>query len=123
MIVSRVARTHSSATGRKLVPVNDEQVLQLRRWAERLATDQRAEVRAAGKAIVLLTDEVKALRAQQPKQSEAIAAAPAPMRDDGSADEFGSVLRGRLRSFARARHSNHEPERRSEQSTPGDGLG
>src|SRR5687768_3357744 len=100
MIVSRVARTHSSAAGRKLVPVNDEQVLQLRRWAERLATDQRAEVRAAGKAIVLLTDEVKALRARQPNESEAIAAAPAPMRDDGSAEEFGSVLRGRLRSFA-----------------------
>ena len=110
------------------MPVNDEQVLQLRRWAERLATDDREEVRAAGKAIVLLTDEVKALRAQQPKESEAIEAdakptTPAPMRDDGSADEFGSVLRGRLRSFARARHSNQEPERRSEESTSGDGRG
>jgi hypothetical protein len=110
------------------VPVNDEQVLQLRRWAEQLATDRRAEVRAAGKAILLLTDEVKALRAREPKESEAIEADAkpitlAPVRDDGPGDEFGSVLRGRLRSFARARHSNHDPERRSEKSTPGDGLG
>jgi hypothetical protein len=114
--------------GRSYVPVNDEQVLQLRRWAERLAADERADVRAAAKAIVLLTDEVKALRGRQPEESEAIEADAetttiAPTRDDGSADEFGSVLRGRLRSFARARHSKHEPERHSEESTQGDGRG
>jgi hypothetical protein len=101
------------------MPMNDEQVLELRKWAERLATDGRADVRAAAKAIVLLTNEVKALRARQPKESEAIEAhaktsTTAPTRDDGSADEFGSLLRGRLRSFARARHSKHAPE---------DGLG
>jgi hypothetical protein len=115
------------------VPVNDEQVLQLRRWAERLATDDRADVRAAGKAIVLLTDEVTALRAQQPQESKAIEAdaettTSAHMSNDGSADEFGSMLRGRLRSgsmlrgrlrsFARARHWKH-----AEESTPGDARG
>jgi hypothetical protein len=102
--------------------MDDEQLLQLRSWAGRLASDDRVDVRAAAKAIVMLADEVEALRAEL-QQSEAIEAADitaaAPVRDDG-VGEIGSVLRGRLRSFARERHSKHGRESLSGESSPGD---
>ena len=40
------------------VPVNDEQAAELRRWAISLSTDERQEVRAAAKGILLLLDEL-----------------------------------------------------------------
>jgi hypothetical protein len=103
--------------------MDDEQLLQLRRWAGRLVSDDRVDVRAAGKAIVMLANEVEALRADRPQQSEAIEAAEttaaAPVRDD-AVGEIGSVLRGRLRSFARERHPKHGRESLSRESSPGD---
>jgi hypothetical protein len=81
--------------------MDDEQVLELRIWAQRLATDDRADVRAAGKAIVMLADEVTSLRAQQRLESELLAAAtPAP---DTDSEDVPSSLRTRLRSLVGAR--------------------
>jgi hypothetical protein len=44
--------------------VDDAQVEELRRWAEGLGMDGRPEVRAAAKAILLLSDELLASRSQ-----------------------------------------------------------
>ena len=78
--------------------MDDEQILELRSWAQRLAADDRADVRAAGKAIVMLADELTALRAQQRLENDALAAAPDP-----ESAEVDSSLRARLRSFVGAR--------------------
>lgn len=44
--------------------VDDEQVAELRKWAKGLAEDERPEVRAAAKAILLLSDDLLAARSQ-----------------------------------------------------------
>jgi hypothetical protein len=44
--------------------VDDAQVEELRRWAKGLSTDHRPEVKAAAKAILLLSDDVLAARSQ-----------------------------------------------------------
>jgi len=44
--------------------VDDEQVEELREWAKGLAEDERPEVRAAAKAILLLADDLLAARSQ-----------------------------------------------------------
>jgi hypothetical protein len=102
--------------------MDDEQLLQLRSWAGLLASDDRRDVRAAAKAIVMLADEVEALRAELGQQREAIEAtettAAAPVRDD-AVGEVGSVLRGRLHSF-RERRSKHGRESLSGETIPGD---
>jgi hypothetical protein len=53
-----------SARRVKDAPVDDAQVAELRRWAEGLEKDGRPEVRAAAKAILLLSDELLASRSQ-----------------------------------------------------------
>jgi hypothetical protein len=44
--------------------VDDAQVEELRRWAKGLSTDPRPEVKAAAKAIFLLSEDVLAARSQ-----------------------------------------------------------
>ena len=44
--------------------VDDEQVAELRAWATGLAEDERPEVRAAAKAILLLANDLLAARSQ-----------------------------------------------------------
>ena len=44
--------------------IDDEQVGELRAWATDLAEDERPEVRAAAKAILLLADDLLAARSQ-----------------------------------------------------------
>ena len=44
--------------------VDDEQVAELRAWATGLADDERPEVRAASKAILLLASDLLAARSQ-----------------------------------------------------------
>jgi hypothetical protein len=44
--------------------MEDGQVEELRRWAQGLSTDGRAEVKAAAKAILLLADDLLAARSQ-----------------------------------------------------------
>ena len=44
--------------------MDDDQVEELRRWAKGLSTDPRPEVKAAAKAIALLSEDVLAARSQ-----------------------------------------------------------
>ena len=44
--------------------MDDVQVEELRRWAKGLSTDTRPEVKAAAKAILLLSEDVLAARSQ-----------------------------------------------------------
>jgi hypothetical protein len=94
--------------------MDDEQVLELRTWAQRLATDDRADVRAAGKAIVMLADELSTLRAREGVQSDSLVVTPGPPTNaappDASSADVASSLRTRLRSFVGVRSA--EPEAR-----------
>jgi hypothetical protein len=47
-----------------MADVDDGQVDELRRWAQGLSSDPRAEVKAAAKAITMLADEIEAARSQ-----------------------------------------------------------
>jgi hypothetical protein len=103
----------------KIRVVDDEQLRELRRWADGLAAVESPELRAAGRAIVMLSDEVEALRAQLALEHDTAErleeAAPAPIVSDAGRDaELGGALRTRLRSFTRRRAvrgaNDSEPE-------------
>ena len=47
-----------------MADVDDGQVDELRRWAQGLSSDPRAEVKAAAKAITMLADGLEAARSQ-----------------------------------------------------------
>jgi hypothetical protein len=73
-----------------------EQIETLRAWGAGLATDEREEVRAAGKAITLLVDEIDRLmvdlwnlRAGGSRPDVEVEAPP-------EAPSLGTTLRGRL---------------------------
>jgi hypothetical protein len=53
-----------SAGASKMPRVDDAPVEELRRWAKGLSTDTRPEVKAAAKAILLLSEDVLASRSQ-----------------------------------------------------------
>jgi hypothetical protein len=87
----------------------DEQKLELlRRWGEGLTNDEREEVRAAGRAILILSDEIHRLRADL--ASSADQDGPAVDVDPDaealewqygpSAAEVSSTLRDRITAFA-----------------------
>jgi hypothetical protein len=80
--------------------VDDDQIEELRRWAAGLVTDDRPEVRAAAKAILLLADDLQSARTQlgerearpgrhDPELAEAEAAPPL-------GGDHGNGLRARL---------------------------
>jgi hypothetical protein len=77
-------------------PVNDGQVEELRRWAEGLGQDGRPEVRAAAKAIMLLSDDLLASRSQLLEERMIRGALEVRLADDESLPED---LRGRLRAL------------------------
>jgi hypothetical protein len=89
--------------------LDSEQIETLRAWGVGLATDEREEVRAAGKAITLLVDEIDRLnidlwnlRAGEER------ADPAATEDEAAAagdHSIGGALRDRLRR----RTSRSEP--------------
>jgi len=91
----------------------DEQKLTvLRRWGEGLARDEREEVGAAGRALLLLSDEVERLQAdlrlareqRRPAAPESAPAESAPGRPPdwpraSDQPEVGKALRDRLLAF------------------------
>jgi hypothetical protein len=88
--------------------VEDSQVDELRRWADGLRKDGRPEVRAAAKAILLLSDDLLAARSQLLEESlirqaleERYAAEDAELPED---------LVGRLRGFLHMRRRAVENE-------------
>jgi hypothetical protein len=85
----------------------DEQKLgMLRRWGEGLTHDEREEVRAAGRAILLLADEVEQLHVDLWHARDGAQPEPAQTETDEHEHEhehehesLGSTLRGRLRGL------------------------
>jgi hypothetical protein len=75
----------------------------LRRWGDGLSRDDREEVRAAGRAILMLSDEIERLHVElwhARDHSEAAAEASEPQWPRTSADEnVSSALRERLSAF------------------------
>ena len=93
--------------------MNEDEFESLRRWGEALVDDPRAEVRAAGKAILLLAAEIERLQLElwharlgirTAGDSELAETAPAAgvdaAREDHEPEELPSVL-ARLASKAR----------------------
>jgi hypothetical protein len=85
-----------------------EQLRVLRQWADGLYSDDRPEVRAAAKAILLLVDEVEELRAALLSEMPQGSHDSQPDDDSVPAPESGPAaverdLRLRLRNFARTR--------------------
>jgi hypothetical protein len=74
-------------------PVNDGQVEELRRWADGLAKDGRPEVRAAARAILLLSEDLLAARSQLFEERMIREALEHRMADE---DNLSEDLRARL---------------------------
>jgi hypothetical protein len=84
--------------------MDDEQVEELRRWAQGLAEDHRPELRAAARAILLLADDVVASRSQLFEERLIREALEARETDDeAQSDGLPDALRARLRSLLRRR--------------------
>jgi hypothetical protein len=89
--------------------LDEDKLTLLRRWGEGLTLDEREEVRAAGRAILLLSDEIERLHIdlwhagdrasveEEPETSahESRAPEPAPAEEGG----LGVTLRERLAMF------------------------
>jgi hypothetical protein len=84
--------------------VEDGQVGELRLWALGLSKDGRPEVRAAAKAILLLSDDLLATRSQLLEERMIREALEARLSED---DELDADLRGRLRALL---HMRRRPE-------------
>ena len=83
--------------------LDHDQVAELQEWAKGLAEDERPELRAAAKAILLLADDLLAARSQLLEHhwiKQALA-------EHESSIEH--TLRHRLRRVLRARESDSEP--------------
>ncbi len=78
-----------------MADVDDGQVDELRRWAQGLSTDPRAEVKAAAKAITMLADDLEAARSQLLEERMIREALESRLADEEAA-EMERDLRTRL---------------------------
>lgn len=85
--------------------LDEEQIEILRKWSAGLATDTRAELRAAGRAIVLLVEEIERLRVDSqraregsntPLIKESTREAERESLEAASSQSLGTSLRERL---------------------------
>jgi hypothetical protein len=82
--------------------LDEERLEVLRRWGHGLATDAREELRAAGKAITLLVDEIDRLQVDvwhartAAASDEPVAGSPQDDVADVTAPELTTTLRDRL---------------------------
>jgi hypothetical protein len=87
--------------------VDDGQVEELRRWAAGLAKDGRPEVRAAAKAILLLSEDLLATRSQLLEERMILEALEGRLADEdelaAGEEELAADLRGRLRALLHLR--------------------
>ena len=81
--------------------LDEEKLNQLRAWGTGLAAAANQELRATGKAILLLIEEIEALHVQLWNERTAAHPEPAPYtdEDDGGEGEFDETLRSRLTRF------------------------
>ena len=79
--------------------LDSEQIELLRAWGAGLASDDREEVRAAGKAITMLVDEIDRLNIDlwNQRAGEEPEAEPGPEPEASGEHALGSALRDRLR--------------------------
>jgi hypothetical protein len=77
--------------------LDDEKIEALHAWGDRLAEDDREDVRAAGRAILVLVEEVTSLRHALSQES----VIPLALSAQDSDAELQSGLRARLSQFAR----------------------
>jgi hypothetical protein len=106
--------------------MDDSQVEELRRWAVGLSNDPRAEVKAAAKAILMLTDDVRAARSQlweermirEALEARDAAAEAAPAIERDLFRRVGSSLAGRIRRQPDEPAPEPEPQDTSLQGTP-----
>jgi hypothetical protein len=78
--------------------VDDGQVAELRQWADGLAKDGRPELRAAAKAILLLSEDLLAARSQLLEERLIRQALETRIADD---DDLSFDLKTRLRQLLR----------------------
>lgn len=93
---------------RGMVERLDEQKLELLRcWGDGLAGDPREEVRAAGRAILILVEEIERLHVDLWNERSLQRAAAVPMDDEAGAvgPDLQSSLRARFALLARRRSS------------------
>ena len=84
--------------------MDDAQVEELRRWAKGLAEDDRPELRAAARAIMLLAEDVEAARSQL-LEDRMIREALESRDEEPVEDELHEPLMERLRGFLRPRRT------------------
>lgn len=84
--------------------LDEEKIELLRRWGEGLQRDEREEIRAAGRAILLLIEEIDQLHVELWNERTA-GRAVAPSGDEfvETAPDVESSLRARLRQLRRRR--------------------
>lgn len=92
--------------------MDEEKLALLRRWGEGLTDDDREEVRAAGRAILMLSDEIERLHidlwhardARPDEPDEPVEPSPEPA--EGAPEEaarersLGATLRGRIAALS-----------------------
>jgi hypothetical protein len=99
--------------------LDEEKLALLRRWGEGLTVDDREEVRAAGRAILMLSDEIERLhidlwhaRDPQLDESEERGEAVGPAEPAAAAEEpqsepgLGAALKSRIAAFSLSRSTN-----------------
>jgi hypothetical protein len=92
--------------------LDEEKLALLRRWGEGLTVDDREEVRAAGRAILMLSDEIERLhidlwhardaRPAEPDDSAELTPEPEPAPER----TLGSTLRSRIAALSPTRSTN-----------------
>jgi len=90
--------------------LDDEKLETLRSWGAGLSADDRDELRAAGKAILILIEEIEQLQVDvwHARNDGADDGAPRPApADDEAAAELDTTLRGRLGRLLPARPAEH----------------
>jgi hypothetical protein len=99
--------------------LDEEKLALLRRWGDGLTVDDREEVRAAGRAILMLSDEIERLHIDlwhardagrdetgepdEPDEPEAVETPPEPI----PATSLAATLRSRIAALALHRGPNH----------------
>jgi len=95
--------------------LDEEKLALLRRWGEGLTVDEREEVRAAGRAILMLSDEIERLHIdlwhardaalQESDETDEPGSAPAPQSAPEPAAEasLGATLRSRIAALSLTR--------------------
>ena len=82
--------------------LDEERIDVLRRWGDGLSSDAREEVRAAGRAILILIEEIERLHVDLWNERSRSNAVPSPAVDQAApSGELRATLRSRLAQLRR----------------------